>query len=161
MKKNIIVAVSDNLAIGKDGKVPWEIKEDLRYFREKTMGKPVIMGLGTYMSLPGPLSGRLNIVITHKDLPDVICTQSLEEAYKVAEESSCSECYVIGGSMVYNDALAVADSLYITQVHITVPDASHYFPQLDLGDWEEVERSGLKTDPRNGLKYEFIVYNKK
>ena len=101
IEKNIIVAVSDNWAIGKDGGIPWHISEDLKYFRDVTFGHPVIMGSKTYKSIGHPLSGRVNIVVSHKyDWDGVIVENSLDTAYKKAEQFD-HQCFVIGGGSIY------------------------------------------------------------
>ena len=162
MVRNIIVAVADNLAIGKGNDMPWHISEDLRYFRRTTSGFPVIMGRNTYLSIGRPLPGRLNIVVSRTSGPieGVTVVRSLEEAYAVAESASDS-CFIMGGAMVYKTAIAEADALYITHVHTVIGDADAFFPEIDPSIWEVSSKTETKTDPETGFEFEFVVYTRK
>ena len=160
MEKCLIVAVADNLAIGVKGGLPWHLPADLKYFKEKTRGFPVIMGRTTYFSLPfRPLKGRKNIVLNlgWDPIPeDVVCVNSFEEAYAAAEPAE--RCFVMGGASVYRQAIDSMDRLYITHVHTTIPDADAYFPEINSDIWAVESRSGLLTDEVTGLTFEFVVY---
>ena len=109
MEKCLIVAVADDWAIGVKGGLPWHLPEDLKYFKEKTRGFPVIMGRTTYFSLPfRPLKGRKNIVLNlgWDPIPDdVVCVNSFEEAYAAAE--GAEKCFIMGGASVYRAALKI------------------------------------------------------
>ena len=160
MEKCLIVAVADNLAIGVKGGLPWHLPADLKYFKEKTRGFPVIMGRTTYFSLPfRPLKGRKNIVLNlgWDPIPEeVVCVNSFEEAYAAAEPAE--RCFVMGGASVYRQAIDSMDRLYITHVHTTIPDADAYFPEINSDIWAVESRSGLLTDEATGLTFEFVVY---
>lgn len=166
---NVIAAVADNNAIGRDNALLWHISEDLKYFKKMTYGLPVIMGRRTFESLGRPLPGRLNIVVTRKtkemSFPEgVVAVSSLEEAFAAAEESQLCEskqCFIIGGGQIYFESLAFADRLYITEVHTCVSDADVFFPAVDRDLWEEVSRSQTMTDIKSGLSFNFVVYNRK
>ena len=161
MEKCLIVAVSDNLAIGRGGDMPWHLSEDLKYFRRVTMGCPVIMGRTTFESIGRPLPGRKNIVLSRRrdSLPEgVVRVESLREAYDEAKPSE--RCFVIGGASVYAEAVDGMDRLYITRIHTTVPDADAYFPEIDLSVWKERSRSETYTDEGSGLRFEFVVYGR-
>lgn len=159
---NIIVAVADNGAIGKDNSLLWHIREDLKYFKKVTMGCPVIMGRRTFESIGRPLPGRQNIVVsksgTHALPEGVLPAGSLEEAVSKAEGD---EMFVIGGGQIYRQALPLADRLYVTEVHVTVQDADTFFPEIDAGQWEEESRTAPQTDAESGIEYEFVVYRRK
>lgn len=163
MEKNIIAAVSDNGVIGKGGKMPWYIKEDLKYFKEMTSGHPVIMGSKTYESIGYPLPNRLNIVVTHKYWDGVfggiITSTSIEEAYKEAEKVD-TQCFIIGGAQLYNLCINDADSLYITRVHGDF-DGDTFFPEIDLNVWKLVSASDTKIDKESGMGYNFEIYKRK
>ena len=150
---NIIVAVADNGAIGKDNSLLWHIREDLKYFKKVTMGCPVIMGRRTFESIGRPLPGRQNIVVSKSGtyaLPEgVLPAGSLEEAVSKAEGD---EMFVIGGGQIYRQALPLADSLYVTEVHVTVEDADTFFPEIDAGQWEEESRTAPQTDAESGIE---------
>lgn len=159
---NIIVAVADNGAIGKDNSLLWHIREDLKYFKKVTMGCPVIMGRRTFESIGRPLPCRQNIVVsksgTHALPEGVLPAGSLEEAVSKAEGD---EMFVIGGGQIYRQALPLADRLYVTEVHVTVEDADTFFPEIDAGQWEEESRTAPQTDAESGIEYEFVVYRRK
>lgn len=181
MQKNIIAAVADNMAIGRDNELLWHISADMKYFRRVTMGCPIIMGYKTWISIGRPLPGRRNIVITksHFDAPEsVVQVPDVASAFAAAQEvqvnavdaqeiqtaaAQCSagQCFIIGGAKTYERTLAQADKLYITHVHTSVPDADAFFPAIDLAVWTLQSETPTETDPENGLQYSFAVYVRK
>jgi dihydrofolate reductase len=163
MQKNIIVAISDNNAIGKDNALLWHISDDLKFFRRQTLGWPVIMGRKTFESIGRALPGRVNIVISRNfnTGEDVAVTGSLDEAFKVAESTNLEKCYVMGGGQIYNLALSQADSLVVTHVHTVIEDADTFFPPIDPTVWEVSQRSELLTDEETGYTFEFVEYIRK
>ena len=162
MEKCLIVAIADNLAIGKDNALLWHIAEDMKFFRTTTTGSPVIMGRKTYESIGRPLPKRLNIVISRSmEAPEgVIVVDSLEKAFAAAEESGAEKCFVMGGGQIYREAMADADVLYVTEVHAAF-EADTFFPEIDPQVWEACERSGAVTDEKSGYEYEFVTYRRK
>lgn len=162
MEKCLIVAVSDDLAIGRGGDMPWHLSEDLKYFKRVTFGSPVIMGRTTFESIGRPLPGRKNIVLSRggRSFPDgVVCAGSMEEAYTAAEPSE--RCFVMGGASVYAKVINDMDRLYVTRIHTAVPDADAFFPEIDMSVWKEQSRSEVLTDERSGISFEFVVYVRK
>ena len=157
-KRCMIVAVSDDMAIGVNGGLPWHISEDLKYFKKTTLGHPVIMGRTTFQSIGRPLPGRENIVLTHHTRIDSVrCAASLQEAFGMCEDAQ--KCFVIGGASVYKAAIDMVDELYVTRVHTLVEDADAFFPQIDPAKWERVEQTA--TFEEGGLTFEFEVYSRK
>ena len=169
MEKCIIVAIADNRAIGKGNALLWHIAEDMKYFRQKTTGSPVVMGYMTFLSIGGkPLPKRDNVVISifpWPDRPDGIkVAGSLEEAYElIAADHSGEEgqIFVLGGGETYRQALPTADKLYITHVHATIEDADTFFPVIDPDIWEVESTTPVQTDPETGYGYEFTVYRRR
>ncbi|MFA6593170.1 MAG: dihydrofolate reductase [Bacteroidales bacterium] len=163
MEKSIIVAVADNMAIGKDNALLWHIAEDMKYFKSTTTGSPVIMGYMTFKSIGRPLPGRKNVVISIFPFPDapegVIVVPSLEEAFKAV--SSAPKCFVIGGGETYRQALPTADKLYITHVKAVVEDADTFFPVIDPQIWETESVSPAQKDQESGYDFNFTVYKRK
>lgn len=145
---SIIAAVGDGGVIGVDGGMPWHIPEDLRRFRELTMGGTVIMGRRTWESLPRPLDGRRVIVLTHNALDNVETASSLEEALSLAGEN----VFIAGGGEVYREALPLADRLYITRIE-GVHEGDTFFPPINAREWCIVAR-----EPHKG--FEFQEYNR-
>lgn len=168
MEKCLIVAISDNNAIGKDNALLWHISEDLKFFKRTTMGCPVIMGRKTFESIGRPLPKRLNIVVSRGfQAPEgVVSVCSLEEAYKAARmsQASCegnpSRCFIIGGGQIYSQAMPHMDRLIVTHVHTIIEDADTFFPPIDPAEWKEEERSEIFRDEESGLDFEFVTYRK-
>ena len=158
---SLIAAVAQNRALGKDGQLLWHLPEDMRYFRETTRGKPVIMGRKTWESLPDvfrPLPGRRNIVISRNpayDAPGATLAGSLEEAVRLAQDDA--EVFVIGGAEIYRQALPLAQRLYLTEVARDF-DADAFFPEFSASDWTEISRSTAKNCA--DLDFTFAVYQR-
>lgn len=158
---SLIAAVAKNRAIGKDGQLLWHLPEDMRYFRETTRGKPVIMGRKTWESLPDsfrPLPGRKNIVISRNPSYDAAggtLVGSLEEALRQTEENE--EVFVIGGADIYRQALPLAHRLYLTEVAQDF-DADAFFPEYRGSEWKEVSRSEQKS--KSDIDFAFAVYQR-
>lgn len=163
MQKNIIVAISDNNAIGRDNQLLWHISEDLRFFRRQTLGWPIIMGRKTFESIGRALPGRVNIVISRNFTTgeDVAVTGSLEEAFEVAQSTNLEKCFVMGGGQIYAQALEQADRLVVTHVHTVIEDADTFFPPIDPSVWQVANRSELFTDEETGYTFEFVEYEKR
>lgn len=158
---SLIAAVARNRALGKDGQLLWHLPEDMRYFRETTRGKPVIMGRKTWESLPDafrPLPGRRNIVISRNsayEAPGATLAGSLDEAVRLTQDDT--EVFVIGGAEVYRQAMPLAQRLYLTEVaHDFSADA--FFPEFGEGEWKEISRSEVKNGA--GLNFTFAVYQR-
>jgi len=158
---NIIVAVSDNLAIGRAGDMPWHISADLKYFKRTTQGHTVVMGRRTWESIGcRPLPGRRNIVVSRTMAAGegFEVASSLEQAIKMT--AADGESFIIGGGQLYREALPLAGRLYVTHVHTTVADADTFFPVINPLKWELTDISETFTDPATGLRFEFAVYGR-
>lgn len=159
---SIIVAHASNYVIGKDGKLPWHIPADLKYFKELTYGSPIIMGRKTFESIGRPLPGRHNIIITrnseyHNDDCAVVFDfqAALKEAGDFAEQSGKSDIFIIGGAEVYRQAIDFADKAYITEVHADF-DGDAIFDISDLSNWKEISRD-YHANETTDLPYSFVV----
>lgn len=159
-----IVAVDSNWAIGKNNKLLVSIPADMRFFKEQTMGKVVIMGRATLESFPGgkPLKGRVNIVVTRDPkyyVPDAIIVHSVKEAAKAAADYPADDVFVIGGASIYRQFLPLCDTAYVTKIDYAY-DADTYFPNLDEApNWELLEESDEQT--YYDLTYAFTTYQHK
>lgn len=144
MKKIIIAAVAKNNVIGKDGIMPWHSKEDLKHFKETTMGFPLIMGRKTFFSMGGkPLKGRLNIVLTRdknfeKPHKDVLVFSTIEDAYNHCEEENYGKVFVTGGGEIYKKEINNVDELLISEMNVEV-EGDTFFPEIDENIWEVAE----------------------
>lgn len=166
MRLALIAAHARNLVVGIDNKLPWHLPEDLKYFKRITTGKAVIMGRKTYESIGRPLPNRTNIVITRNaefSAPGIEVVNSLEAAIELAENVSLingvGEVMVIGGAMIYEEALPQADRLYLTHVHADVAGDA-YFPKVDMSHWQELGREDYHASETNPYDYSFVVYDR-
>jgi len=159
MKISLIAALADNRVIGKDGKMPWHLPEDLKHFKATTMGKPMIMGRKTWESFGGkPLPGRDHIVITRNpsyEAEGATVVPSLDEALSLVEDKE--EIMIIGGGEIYTQALPLADRLYLTEIHIT-PGGDTEFPSFDRSAWQETSREAHTS--ADGIAYSFTCLEK-
>lgn len=155
---SLIAAMGRNRVIGRDGGLPWRLPEDLRHFRELTMGKPVLMGRRTCESLGRPLPGRTNAVITRRfayQAPGFEVYPSLETA--LAAFHAAPEIMIIGGASVYGQALPLADRIYLTLIHHDF-EGDTRFPMYDDSVWTEVGRSDHAGED---YEYSFLVLEKR
>ncbi|KZY18855.1 dihydrofolate reductase, partial [Alcanivorax sp. HI0035] len=140
---------------------------DLKYFKQVTFGKPVIMGRKTWDSLGKPLPGRTNIVITRQADFQAVGAKvvaTLDEAVTLAENVAFiegqDEAVVMGGAEIYALALPQADRLYLTEVHAEV-DGDTWFPEYDTSEWKEIGREDFPAEGPNPYDYSFVVYERK
>jgi dihydrofolate reductase len=156
---SIIVAVSDDLGIGKNNELLWHISEDLKRFKRLTTGNAVIMGKKTWESLPRkPLPGRKNIVLTDvqgETFDGSITAYSLEDA--VSKCSEDEEIFIIGGGSIYRQFMTLADRLFITHVHMKAP-ADIYFPEIDPAIWEVTEEEEFRD---SDIPYTYTIYERR
>ena len=144
---SMVVAIGDNGAIGKDGKVPWRIPEDLKHFKNVTMGHAIIMGRKTWDEVGRPLPGRRNLVVSRQPglvLEGAEVFASVADAIEAARTTD-PEPHVIGGSTIYDAAMPFATRIYLTEVHREV-EADTFFPPFDRSVWREVERRPAETE---------------
>ncbi len=166
MSLALIVAASANNVIGKNNQLPWYLPGDLKYFKTITMAKPVIMGRKTFESIGKPLPGRDNIVITRNadyQAEGIKVVASLEGAIALAESivliNGGEEIMVIGGAQIYQQALAIADRVYLTRVHRHV-EGDAFFPELSIDDWQEVARQDIAAEEPNPFDFSYLVLDR-
>ena len=160
---SIIVAVAENYAIGKKGDLLCHMPADLKHFKTITSGHTVMMGERTFLSLPKhPLPNRRNIVLTDvkgKTFEGAETVYSLDEM--VAQVNPDEEAFVIGGGMVYKQAMEFADKLYITHIHHSWPDADTFFPEIDPAIWKQISSERHSADENNPYDYTFAEYGRR
>jgi len=159
---SIIVAIAENLAIGKNNDLLWHIPGDLKYFKRITSGHPVIMGKRTYLSLPRrPLPNRRNIVIT--DIAGETI-DGCEMAYSITGAMDLvnpeEENFIIGGASVYKQFLPFTDRLYLTRVHKGF-DGDVFFPTVDFTQWQRISKEDHGPDEQNDFAFSYEVYDRK
>ena len=157
---NLIVAVDNDWGIGCDGKLLFDIPEDMEYFRTKTAGKTVVMGLATLQSLPGskPLRNRTNIVLSLDGTPiyGAIVCNSIEQVLSEAQKHNPDDVFIIGGESVYTAFLDYCSRAYITKVN-AVRTADRFFPNIDEQDnWKLASESDVRT--HGDLTFTFCEY---
>lgn len=140
----LIAAVARNRVIGHDNRMPWHLPADLKYFKAKTLGKPVIMGRKTWDSLGRPLPGRLNLVVSRQkslclDGAEVFADlePALVRADAWAREQGADELMLIGGAQLYGQALPLAERLYLTRIELA-PEGDAFFPEFSRDEWLRV-----------------------
>jgi dihydrofolate reductase len=156
---SLIVAYSRNRVIGKDNQLPWKLPADLAHFKRQTLGKPIIMGKKTWISLGRPLPGRLNIVVSRSGEGDFTGAQradSLDSAFEIAGD--VQEVCIIGGAQLYQDALARVDRIVATEIDIEI-EGDAFFAPLDPKIWVETDRQPQPAE--NNLQYDFVEYRRR
>ncbi len=160
MTLSLIAAVARNGVIGANKSLPWHLPADLRYFKEKTLGKPVLMGRATYESIGRPLPGRQMIVLTHDrsyQAPECTVVHSLDDALQAGGNA---ELMVIGGAALFAQTLGCAQRLYLTEITADVAGDT-YFPAWNRDEWYEVERRACTPDAHNAYFYDFVVLERR
>ncbi len=161
---SLIVAVSDNGVIGREGGLPWRLPEDLKWFKARTMGKPIIMGRKTWESFPKrPLPGRTNIIVTRQAsyvAPDAVVAPSLDAALDLARRENPDEIMIIGGAQLYAQALGLVTRIYLTQVAVTV-EGDAFFPAFDRSTWRERVEGVYPSSATQPIGYSFIILERK
>ena len=164
-----IVAASENNVIGKDNGLPWSIPEDLKWFRDRTKGRALIMGRKTFESVGHPLPHRLNVVVTRqsdfaKNLPTfpehspVLVTDNIDSALKICQEVAPkyhNEIFIIGGGEVYKQSLNLVNTIYLTRVHTEISGDAHY-PEIPMDQFQLTSQRRVEGTPA----YSFLEYQR-
>jgi dihydrofolate reductase len=163
----LIVAMAENGVIGRDNAIPWRLKSDQQRFKQMTLGKPIVMGRKTFVSLRRPLPGRTNIVITRDpayQATSAVVTDSLNHALEIARGDALrrfvTEIAVIGGAEIYAQAMPLADRLEVTEVHATL-EGDTRFAAIDPAIWQETARvrHGASTD--DSADFSYVAYRRR
>ncbi|MHA6297681.1 dihydrofolate reductase [Devosia sp. CAU 1758] len=162
----LIAAVARNNVIGADQAMPWHIPSDFAWFKQTTMGKPMVMGRKQFETFSKPLAGRPHIVVSrqHDYRPEgVLVRHSLQEALaaarRLAEASNQNEIMVIGGGDIYAQAMPLADRLYISHVDLA-PEGDVHFPPVDPAEWRVVAEPEVPRSERDDADYTIRVYER-
>ncbi len=163
----LLVAVAENGVIGAGGAIPWRLKADQQRLKAMTLGKPVVMGRKTFVSLRRPLPGRTNIVVTRDAdfrADGAVVTTSFDAAHAVAIGDAlrrfATEIAVIGGAEIYAQWMDRADRLEITEVHAR-PEGDTCFAAIDPAAWEEVARVRNPAGPDDSCDYSYVTYRRR
>jgi dihydrofolate reductase len=163
MNITLVVAASENNAIGLNNQLLWHLPKDMRFFKNTTWGMPILMGRKTFESMGSkPLNGRLNIIITRNKNwvnEDVTVVHTMEEATALAGKFSYKELLVIGGGEIYEMAFPMAEKIWLTRVHTTI-EGDVYFPKLNA-EWEMVSSTQNAADEKHKFSFDFECWKRK
>lgn len=157
---SLIVAMTENRVIGRDGDMPWRLSDDLRRFKRITMGHHIVMGRKTYESIGLPLPGRTSVVISRSanyDHPDIRVARSLKEAFSIAK--SDDEVFITGGAQIFALALPRVERIYLTRIHCNL-EGDTFFPEVDWTEWQLTEDERHPADERNDHDYSFQLWSR-
>lgn len=159
----LVAAVADNGVIGRDNAMPWKLRSDMKRFRALTLGRPVVMGRKTFLSIGKPLKDRTNIVVTRQSdfhAEGIVVALSLEAALDIARDDAmrrfAAEIAVIGGADIYSQCMDIAQRLEITEVH-AAPEGDTHFPPIGA-QWREVARERHAAGEGDSAAFSFVTY---
>ena len=160
----LLVAIADNGVIGRDGGLPFRQSSDLKRFKQISMGKPLVMGRKTYLSIGKPLPGRTNIVVTRDpsfNAPGVVVAMSLDAAMTAARGDAlrrgADAIVVIGGTDIFTQTMPLADRMEITHVH-SRPEGDVSFPPIEETQWRATNRSDHPAGPQDEASFSYVTY---
>jgi dihydrofolate reductase len=160
MNINLIVAIDEKNGIGKNNLLPWHLPADLKHFKIITTGHPIIMGRKTFDSIGKALPNRRNIVISRQsglEIPGAEVCSSLSNAIELCVNEK--DVFVIGGAQIFDQAISIADALYLTIIHEDF-NADVFFPEIKMSEWIEEEKNLHEPDEKNLYSYSFMKYKK-
>lgn len=159
MNINIIAAIGKNNELGKNNDLIWKFKEDMKFFKETTMGHPVVMGRRTFESLPSVLPGRENIVISTRNINNnkINLYKSIKD-FLISYENYKDDIFIIGGASIYKSFIDIATTLYLTEIDDIEKDADVYFPIFNK---QEFNKEIIKELEENNIKYRHVLYKRK
>lgn len=163
MTVSLVVAMGANRVIGRDGRLPWHLPEDLAHFKQRTLGHPMVMGRATFESIGRPLPGRTTIVVTRDrswSAEGIEVAHGVPAAVERAGELD-EEIFVVGGAQVYAEALerGLADELVVTRVGAS-PEGDTFFPSIDWQHWTEVGRVPHVGPEPDRLPFDIVTYRR-
>lgn len=160
MKISLIVARTRNGVIGKNNAMPWHLPVDLAWFRQNTLGKPVIMGRKTYESIGRLLPNRPNIILSRSSfcVSGAHIAQSLEQAVEIAQNFATDEIMIIGGGELFKQAMPLAQTLYLTEIQAEI--AGDTFFEFDEAQWTLVSEQWSEINEQNAYRCHFMVLRK-
>jgi dihydrofolate reductase len=165
MRISIIAAVAENGIIGREGQLPWRLSDDLRRFKQLTMGHTIIMGRRTWESIGRALPGRRTVVVSRRpdfraNVEGVDTASGLDKALAIAQAANDEEVFIIGGAELYRESLGQANRLYVTRVRAEV-EGDTFFPDIEWNNWQLVESEDYDADEKNEYAYRFETYDRR
>lgn len=162
MKLSLIVAIAENHVIGNNNELIWHLPADLKMFRRLTTGHPIIMGRKTFDSIGKPLPNRTSVVITRNTdltIEGCVMVNSLEEATLEAQKIETAEAFIIGGAAIYELAIDLVDTMYVTEIHHSF-EGDAFFPSINKDTWKEVAREKHFKDEKHAYDFDFVTYER-
>ena len=165
MRISIIVAAAENGIIGRGGTLPWRLSDDLRKFKQLTMGHTIIMGRRTWESIGRAMPGRRTVVVSRNadfrtNVDGIETTTSLDKALEIAEATGDEEAFIVGGAELYRESLGRANRLYLTRVCAAV-EGDTSFPDIEWNNWQLVESEEHDANEKNEYAYRFEIYDRR
>jgi dihydrofolate reductase len=154
---SIIVAYAHGRVIGREGRIPWHLPDDLQHFKHITTGHTVVMGRKTYESIRHPLSERRNIVLTHNDEP---AGAGIEVVHSKEDVLALGDVFIIGGASLYRQFLQFAGRLYITEIELDV-EGDAFFPKWRPDDFTLISSREGVLNKKNTIPHTFLLYERK
>ncbi|HYC45759.1 MAG TPA: dihydrofolate reductase [Burkholderiales bacterium] len=157
---SLLVAMAKNRAIGKDNRIPWHLPNELKLFKNLTMGHHIVMGRKTYESIGRLLPGRTTVIVTHQrgyQVPGAIVAHSVKEALEACRGDD--EIFVIGGAEIFRETLPIADRIYLTIVDAE-PAGDTFMPEFETSDWREVASQQFTPDEKHAHAFRFTVLDR-
>jgi dihydrofolate reductase len=157
---SLIVAMAKNRVIGADNRIPWHLPNELRMFKNLTMGHHIVMGRKTYESINRLLPGRTTVIVTRQldySVPDAIVAHSIDEALDACRGDN--ESFVIGGADLFRATLPIADRVYLTIVDAE-PAGDTFMPNIDMSGWRESASQSFVSDEKHAHGYRFTIYDR-
>lgn len=158
MKVSLIAALDRNFAIGRAGKMPWHLPDDLKRFKQLTLGKPVLMGRKTALAIGRALPGRRNLVLTRSGAAPFADQEPVATIATALDAAAGAELCVIGGGEIYSLALPAATDLYLTWIDTAADTADAFFPRFDPKQWVETARVPHAADAHHEYAFSFVDY---
>jgi dihydrofolate reductase len=164
MRISIIVAAAENGIIGRGGTLPWRLSDDLRKFKQLTMGHTIVMGRRTWESIGRVLPGRRTVVVSRSagfrtNVEEVATATSLDQALEIAKATGDDEAFIVGGAELYRESLRRANRLYLTRVCAAV-EGDTSFPDIEWNNWQLVESEDHDANEKNEYAYRFETYDR-
>jgi dihydrofolate reductase len=165
-KLSLIVAKSLNGVIGLNGNLPWRLSSDLKFFKSTTLGKPVLMGRVTWESLPFPLPGRPNLVLTNNknylaEGAEIFnsADKMIAKGYELAGQMNVDEVMLIGGAKLYASQMKYCDRLYVSEVNAII-EGDVYFPEIDTNTWKLASETEFSKDVKDDYSFKVQVFER-
>lgn len=159
MNINLIAAIGKNNELGKNNDLIWRFKQDMKFFKNTTMGHPIVMGRKTFESLPKVLPGRKNIVISTSEIRnnEIEIYKSIKEFLLKYQEFN-EDIFIIGGASIYSQFIDLATKMYLTEIEATDENADVYYPKFNLDDWDKEKLSNFEE---NEIKFNHVLYKRR